>query len=735
MEDEKLIASGGAIKALDGDRIGGYLCLWGSPDTADLQGEYFTPETDFKLNYYPNRPVLYHHGLDGTIKAEKIGTIDTITPDDTGLWIEAQLDSHNQWVRAVKELIQRGVLGWSSGSAPNLVEVVKGWIKTWPIIEGSTTPSPAEPRGVNVVPLKTYLEQLLLETEGEPTEAKEPGELVKEQPEANTATGDTPETLPIEAKSHQETKMNMQDIILAVLQAVMGQGVDLSEEQQAAIAQQVMDAYQQSEPDAAAMSMDTVVSEPDVASQIAQAIAPFVGKAAADFVAAQEAHNNALKAAVNGAAKAAAKAAAKPASKAAGYSGGNITLRTQFADMTPEDMSYYVKFRNATRARQGLPAWVPDAKFMRELADKAGKAYEAGELRFGDKKETEAALKSINTYKAAELDYSTQSGYGDEWVPDLWASQVWERARLDNVIMPLFQNVEMPSNPFELPVETSDPTVYYVPETTAESELTLAGSGSVIPDSKMATTKVQLSAKKLALRVGFSAELEEDSIIPWVAQLRMQSLRAIEDAIDNVLLNGDTETGATGNVNLVDSTPPSTSKYLAFNGIRKLALVTNTANSTSGSGLAPTLAQIRTARFLLARAYAANPNNLAIIVPTETYAKLLGLTEFLTMDVIGNQATILTGQIGAIDGIPVLQSNEFPLVNTAGKVSDTSGNNTLGSLAIVYKPGWYVGYRRRVNASVDFLPYFDSYQMTATVRLGFINRDTDVASVLYNSLV
>ena len=62
----------------------------------------------------------------------------------------------------------------------------------------------------------------------------------------------------------------------------------------------------------------------------------------------------------------------------------------------------------------------------------------------------------------------------------------------------------MPSNPFELPIEGTDPTVFFVPESSDEAQLTL-GSGNPIPDSKIGSGKVQLAAKKLALRVGFEA--------------------------------------------------------------------------------------------------------------------------------------------------------------------------------------------------------------------------------------
>jgi hypothetical protein len=37
--------------------------------------------------------------------------------------------------------------------------------------------------------------------------------------------------------------------------------------------------------------------------------------------------------------------------------------------------------------------------------------------------------------------------------------------------------------------------------------------------------------------------------------------------------------------------------------------------------------------------------------------------------------------------------------------------------------------------SVDYLPYYDAYQLTATVRLAFINFDNDVAAALYNVTV
>lgn len=360
---------------------------------------------------------------------------------------------------------------------------------------------------------------------------------------------------------------------------------------------------------------------------------------------------------------------------------------------------------------------------------RAGKSFHGVSETYANALAHKVQRSGLSAIKADELSYSTQAGFGDEWVPDLWSAQIWQKARLENVLLPLFRSVEMPSNPFELPIEGTDPTVYFVPETSDEAHLAL-GSGNPIPDSKIGSGKVQLTARKLALRVGFSAELVEDAILPVLNIYREQAMRAIADSIDYVLLNGDTQTAATGNINSDAAAPSATARYLAFDGLRKLPLVTNTANKVDAGNVAPDLTKLRSTRFKMAARYAARPADLAWIVDGGTYAKFLAMSEFLTMDKAGALATAQTGQIGFVDGVPVLVSAEMPLTEADGKVGSLT--NDRGQAVCVYRPGWFVGYRRRIAVNVDYLPYFDSYQLTATVRLAFANFDTGVTTALYN---
>ena len=588
------------LKTLDSaGRVGGYLVVWGNPGERDLQGEYFTPETELGLTWYPQRPVLYQHGLDGALKAAVIGSMDTLVKDETGVWAEAQLDLRQRWARAVQRLIEKGVLGWSSGSLAHLVEVADdGHIRRWPIVEGSLTPTPAQPRRSDARSIKSAWEALGLDSTL--LEAPAP------QPAAQSFTEEQGENMPNENESTAVARRRLP------------------------------------------------LASADDALKTARVSSP--------------------------------------------YDALNAT-----------DMLHGYMLLSATRQFRGVSE------------------------RFGNALAHKVRREGLSATKAEELSHSTQAGFGDEWVPELWSGQIWQRARQENSILPLFQAIEMPSNPFELPTEGTDPSVYFVPETSDEAQLSL-GSGNTIPESKIGTGKVQLDAKKLALRVGFSSELVEDSVVPVLAIYREQAMRAITDSIDHVLLNGDT--AASGNINSNGSTPNANSRSKAFNGLRKLALVSNSAGRVNANG-GPTLALLRSVRFKLAARYAARPSELAWIVDGGSYAKLLGLSEFLTMEKAGPLATARSGQIGIMDGAPVIVSAELPLSDgAAGKVNGTSAtSNTKGTALCVARPGWFVGYRRRIAVSLDYLPYYDSYQLTATVRLAFVSFDTDVAAALTNITV
>lgn len=175
--DENLYFFGENIK-LVGNTVQGYLVRFGNPSDTDLEGDYFTKETDFgrplkdgqkfALNLY------YHHGQDNVIGTKSIGT-GMVSMDDKGLWMSAQIDMNDEYNKMIMELAKSGKLGYSSGAASHMVErksVGKSYeIKRWTLAEASLTPRPAESRNiVSAKMLKEYYEK----TEDEMEEPLDP---------------------------------------------------------------------------------------------------------------------------------------------------------------------------------------------------------------------------------------------------------------------------------------------------------------------------------------------------------------------------------------------------------------------------------------------------------------------------------------------------------------------------------------------------------------------------------
>lgn len=744
--DERLVAFGGTIKALDDDgRVGGYLVAFGGPEDKDLQGEYFTKDTDFHLEDYPvvGERVLYHHGLDPQIGVKAIGKITDMRMDDVGIWVEAQLKKADDYARAIFQMIKQGKLGWSSGALPQSYRAAPdGHILSWAILEGSTTPTPAQPFKTRI----TNLKSLLSETEAEALKglmAKEaPVETEDELPEpvdadraVVSAEGEAPDVvidvpaikseaqpLPTETPAMEQTLIQSaaQTAVQTVLEA---QNLKMSDEEVTKFVAQASEVL-------GAMIAEKGDSEESDDARMMKAIASSdFAKKLADIASQINAVRNQQ---IAESVKANLGSFSQPQSRVNGYQAPaqpRIQVRSKFADMSAQDMHFLHVLRKAASRRRDDYDYRPSIEFTRELLDKAQKAYQSGELRVAE--DDTQTLWALTAIKANELDSSAQAGFGDEWVPNIWSSDLWERARLENVVLSRMRTVEMPSNPFELPVESSDPTVYYVSETTNEDQLALDNSNSPIPDSKVGTNKVTLTAGKLGLRIGISAEVEEDSIIPFIANTRRQALRTMMDAIDNVILNGDTETGTT-NINYDGAPVVAGSKFLIFDGLIKNPLVTAPSNAVDAGGATPTLSLLRQVRGKLQYARAADLRNLMWIVDFPTYLKLLAIDEVSSAANRGSAPTGVTGVLGGIDGVDLFVSNEMALADTDGKVTAAGNSTDRGRALLVHRGAWVVGYRRRVTSSLEFFPVYDSYQMTATVRIALINQDNDSTAIAYN---
>jgi hypothetical protein len=420
---------------------------------------------------------------------------------------------------------------------------------------------------------------------------------------------------------------------------------------------------------------------------------------------------------------------------------------TAFADtrkydgMAIEDLSFMIEVlgdaRRSGRSREGVSESAIKALTIKIAEDKGP---------FGDEARRDMKAAGFdpndvtNATKANELDYSTSAGYGDEWVGVEYSRRMWPVIRQGSQVASRVPVIEIPqgSESVVVPLESGDPTWYKVAQTTANNSTTLRPDGTIV-SSRVGTDQKVLTAGKMGARVTYSMELEEDSFVPWAAQLRQQLETSGSETLEHILIDGHTTVSATTNINLIDGTPGGTEVYLLFNGFRVSPLVTTTANSRSASGSLADTDFLNTIKLMgTAGLNALDKSKVSFIVDLNVGWKVLELASLKTKDVFTN-ATIENGVLASIWGYPVLTSAFMHFrqpsrkANTAGKIDiGTAGNNTTGSILAVRWDQWLMGYKRRIKLSVQDFPDADASQIVAIARVGLVQRDTEAAAITYN---
>jgi hypothetical protein len=137
---------------------------------------------------------------------------------------------------------------------------------------------------------------------------------------------------------------------------------------------------------------------------------------------------------------------------------------------------------------------------------------------------------------------------------------------------------------------------------------------------------------------------------------------------------------------------------------------------------------------LYAAEFQSRKDRMFYLMDRSTHNAVLQLPEILTADV-SRAYTIQTGDLPPIYGIGTVATGFLPLSNTAGKVSATPGNNTRGTLALVYAPYWGYAFKRQINIETFRDPREFGTSVVASLRFGMVPRGATAATLGYNILV
>jgi HK97 family phage prohead protease len=279
------------------------------------------------------------------------------------------------------------------------------------------------------------------------------------------------------------------------------------------------------------------------------------------------------------------------------------------------------------------------------------------------------------------------AGVTGEW-EDEYSTRVHEALREILVVEPLFTSIPMTTPTLNLPInpEAGDATwVHNSAFRTSRNPSDETGDGSDTSTGEAQNQQLleqTLIAYKLATREYVGYEEEEDSIVTLAPIIRDAVTRRMARASDLAFLRG-------GGVTTSASFDPIT------------GLINRGANTTDVevTGNTAWRAAVSEDHIVDMRRnlgfYGLDPTQLVLLASHDYFYELMKLPNFKTMDVMGDRATIITGQVGAIFGVQVLVSQMF---DNAAITANTVGTQ----VAVMVRPSNFLtGNLRGIVTEAD----------------------------------
>lgn len=730
-----------AIRLVDAvtNVIDGYIAMWGTPEERDWYGTWFDREAppEMGLDFLPF-PLLWEHGM-GECGKKPIGRVTNIFFDDVGIGFRGSLDpSSGCYSRAYKR-VERGEMKTSSGTGDHVAEFDDaGRFVSWLLTELSLTDSPAEDRMpiVRLVRSRTAGGRNVLSVSEQAPLPVSVQHGVRSMENPNAPAG--------EASLEQMIQALIEEYGQEAVMALLQQQAPANPEGTA------------SAPDGGAAPVAAPAPAPaaggaipsDVAAALQSAIAAHAGgrsrtspiltpaptQATIDQLVANSMRRQQ---------QAAAPTGHQPVSptgtqrQTPAQTHADIQVIDRWAGANVEAMATgYILMRRKTGGEKGNQL---SEEYVKALAYKTAQEIERGDKASSDYQ----VVRSFPGYqqqgraiRANEVMQSNLANFGDEWVFTLQGTKLWESIRAEASLYDKMSSMGMDEQEIPqgyesetIPLEGGDPTWYVAAGATAE-----AGTGLPTPtfsSSKFGTGQKVITVAKLSSAMYWQSEFQEDSIINVAQEAARKTRVTAAEQIEFILANGDTATAANTNINLIDDTPaaaPTKPSYTLLDGLLKLALVTNTANSLDANGVLNEQLFLALMQKLPKKARR-DRTKLLFIVDSDVALAALNMPTVKTKDVF-SAATIEEGELMRLWKVAIHESAFIELANSAGKVPAAGG--TLGRVGLARPDQWASRWKRRIQTDVTYIPRSDTTEIVSHLRWGLGYRDNEASAVAYN---
>ena len=687
-----------------GNKIEGTLVPFaGSRD--DGYGTWWDRATDFALGLYAPHPLLYFHGIKDLVQH---GALSDFGIEASGLAVRAEITRANS---GIFKLVDESNAAWSSGSMTGVASPARadGYISRWPIVEGSvaeagmvvarggiTKAGYVRASDFPGIHLRSVWTGVNMSTGQEMSGLPENviGTEVVEKPEVEPEGAATPE------------KPDKSSVESFTPESVEGE---------------------QAEFRAWKVARDKKVR----AEEIEEVVRSLVGSEVAGV-------------------KRKLPASGKAADKIIETVEPVIRVASEFDDVSLLGMSMHYESKASFRARGSDAMDGFDDKFFRALASKVEKQWDKDKdveqkyipspggmievvpMRAIDESTYRAWNKFLPNLRADEAMTSTLANKGDELVPNLLSSTLYYFIRLEALVAPLFDTFMMTSQPFDYPKITQGPT--FVSGAEIDDATNFNIGNSAVDYSQLGTGKVVFNAGKLSANTLYSEELVEDSAVAFAEAAARVYVEEMAHALDFVLLNGDRSDTAT-NISFYGTKPSAATankRILTMDGIRHgIAAADQTAVAALADDSILTILATMGARGVIGR----DISNLVCICPPEVAYKLDALSAYESLEKVGDQATLLRGQLGFWRSVPLIVTEDFPQTDANGRVDDTASSNSLGSFIVAHRGALKIGMKRLPMLEQGRVQGVDGNFISASLR-GDVNLlEAGAAALAYNIAV
>jgi HK97 family phage major capsid protein len=322
-------------------------------------------------------------------------------------------------------------------------------------------------------------------------------------------------------------------------------------------------------------------------------------------------------------------------------------------------------------------------------------------------------LTSFRPYMESAVEHAVRAGLispdvagsGSEWVPEYFSATLIQDVYYEARLLSLIPRFSMTGAVVNVPTLGSRPKTYRAAGARTQDDFAVPGSRV----SQVVSGRKTFDAEKLQIIIGMAEEIEEDTAIAVAPLLRNIMVQAMAADLEDAVVNGSVLLTDLDNANATNKLWATTTGVEdvrnAWDGLRKYAIA-DSATVDAGGTTAFKVADLLALKTALG-VYGSGTmrDNCVYVVGPDMEALILGLSEVLTMDKYGPQATLVTGEIARIWGIPIVSSgavygpNQGVGLNASGVYDGVTQTASTGLL--LHRNGFWLGDRRQVRVESE----------------------------------